>query len=93
MSAPVTGCVPRPEDGKDEIEKLAITRALEYMGIAPGAPLTALPIDRVFVGSCTNGRLEDLRDAASVIKGHKVSPRVHMMVVPGSRVGEGAGRA
>jgi 3-isopropylmalate/(R)-2-methylmalate dehydratase large subunit len=84
MSAPVTGSVPRPEDGKDEIEKLAITRALEYMGITAGSPLTALPIDRVFVGSCTNGRLEDLRDAAKVIKGHKVSPRVHMMVVPGS---------
>ena len=54
------------------------------MGITAGSALTALPIDRVFVGSCTNGRLEDLRDAAKVIKGHKVSPRVHMMVVPGS---------
>jgi 3-isopropylmalate/(R)-2-methylmalate dehydratase large subunit len=84
MSAPVTGSAPRPEDGKDEIEKLAISRALEYMGIAPGEPLTELTIDRVFVGSCTNGRLEDLRAAAKVIKGHKVNPKVHMMVVPGS---------
>jgi 3-isopropylmalate/(R)-2-methylmalate dehydratase large subunit len=84
MSAPVTGAAPRPEDGKDELEQLAITRALEYMGIAPGEPLTELSIDRVFVGSCTNGRLEDLRNAARVIKGHKVSPKVRMMVVPGS---------
>jgi 3-isopropylmalate/(R)-2-methylmalate dehydratase large subunit len=84
MSAPVSGSAPRPEDGKDEIEKLAITRALEYMGIAPGEALTALSVSRVFVGSCTNGRLEDLRDAARVIKGHKVSPTVQMMVVPGS---------
>jgi 3-isopropylmalate/(R)-2-methylmalate dehydratase large subunit len=84
MSAPVGATAPRPEDGRDEIEKIAITRALEYMGIAPGELLTALPIDRVFVGSCTNGRLEDLRNAARVIKGHKVSPKVQMMVVPGS---------
>jgi 3-isopropylmalate/(R)-2-methylmalate dehydratase large subunit len=84
MSAPVTGSAPRPEDGKDEIEKLAISRALEYMGIAPGEALTSLAIDRVFVGSCTNGRLEDLRAAARVIKGHKVNPKVQMMVVPGS---------
>lgn len=84
MSVPVNGTAPRPEDGKDEIEKIAITRALEYMGIAPGEPMTELAIDRVFVGSCTNGRLEDLRTAAKVIKGHKVNPKVLMMVVPGS---------
>ncbi len=84
MSLPVGGKAPRPEDGKDEIEKIAITRALEYMGIAPGEPLTELAIDRVFVGSCTNGRLEDLRTAAKVIKGHKVNSKVLMMVVPGS---------
>jgi len=84
MSLPVGGTAPRPEDGKDEIEKIAITRALEYMGIAPGEPLTELTVDRVFVGSCTNGRLEDLRTAAKVIKGHKVNPKVLMMVVPGS---------
>jgi 3-isopropylmalate/(R)-2-methylmalate dehydratase large subunit len=84
MSAPVTGSAPRPEDGKNEIEKLSITRALEYMDIAPGQPLTALSVDRVFVGSCTNGRLEDLRNAARVIKGHHVSPHVQMLVVPGS---------
>ena len=84
MSAPISGSVPRPEEAKNEIEKLSIERALEYMGIEPGQPMTSLPIDRVFIGSCTNGRIEDLREAARVIKGHHVSPRVHMMVVPGS---------
>jgi len=84
MSAPVTGSVPRPEDGRDEIEKDAITRALEYMGIAPGEAISKLVVDRVFVGSCTNGRLEDLRAAARVINGHKISPKVQMLVVPGS---------
>jgi 3-isopropylmalate/(R)-2-methylmalate dehydratase large subunit len=84
MSAPVNGRAPRPADGRDDTEKLAIARALEYMGIEPGQLLTALPIDRVFVGSCTNGRLEDLRSAARVLKGYKVSPAVQMLVVPGS---------
>ncbi len=84
MSAPVGASAPRPEDGKDETEKLAIARALEYMGIEPGQLLSALAIDRVFVGSCTNGRLEDLRAAARVLKGYKISPAVQMLVVPGS---------
>jgi len=84
MSVPVSGSAPRPEDAKDETEKLAIGRALEYMGIAPGEPLAALAIDRVFIGSCTNGRLEDLRAAARVLKGYKISPAVQMLVVPGS---------
>jgi len=84
MSAPVNASAPRPEDGKDETEKLAIARALEYMGIEPGQRLNALAIDRVFVGSCTNGRLEDLRAAARVLKGYKISPAVQMLVVPGS---------
>jgi 3-isopropylmalate/(R)-2-methylmalate dehydratase large subunit len=95
MSAPVTGRAPRPEEGKNEIEKLAIAKALEYMGIAPGEALTALAVDRVFVGSCTNGRLEDLRNAARVLKGHKVSSKVQMLVVPGSeavkKLAEGEG--
>jgi 3-isopropylmalate/(R)-2-methylmalate dehydratase large subunit len=84
MSAGVSGHAPRPEDGRDEAERQSITRALEYMAIAPGAPLASLAVDRVFVGSCTNGRLEDLRAAARVIRGHKVNPKVQMMVVPGS---------
>jgi len=86
MSAPIGGNVPRPEDGEDEIEKHSIARALEYMGIEAGQPMTALNVDRVFIGSCTNGRIEDLRDAARVIRGHKVNPKVQMMVVPGSHM-------
>ena len=84
MSAPVSGTVPRMEDARDEVEKLAFARAYEYMGITPGAPLNSLTVDCVFVGSCTNGRLEDLRAAARVLKGHKISSKVRMMVVPGS---------
>jgi 3-isopropylmalate/(R)-2-methylmalate dehydratase large subunit len=84
MSAPIGGSAPRPEDAQDEIERHSIERALEYMGIQPGQALASLNVDRVFIGSCTNGRIEDLRDAARVIKGHKVNPHVQMMVVPGS---------
>jgi 3-isopropylmalate/(R)-2-methylmalate dehydratase large subunit len=84
MSAPVSGDVPRPEDGRDEAERQAIGRALEYMAIEAGAAIDSIAIDRVFVGSCTNGRLEDLRSAARVLKGYKVSGSVRMMVVPGS---------
>jgi 3-isopropylmalate/(R)-2-methylmalate dehydratase large subunit len=84
MSVPITGNAPRPQDGKDEVEKLAIANALQYMGITAGEPLTALTVDRVFIGSCTNGRIEDLRNAARVVKGHKVSSKVQMLVVPGS---------
>jgi 3-isopropylmalate/(R)-2-methylmalate dehydratase large subunit len=84
MSAPVSGRAPRPEEGRNEVEKLSILRALEYMGIAPGTAICELDVDRVFVGSCTNGRLEDLRSAARVLKGHKISSKVRMMVVPGS---------
>jgi 3-isopropylmalate/(R)-2-methylmalate dehydratase large subunit len=54
------------------------------MGLEPGTPLSGIPVDRIFIGSCTNGRIEDLRAAANVIKGRKVSPKVHAMVVPGS---------
>ena len=61
-----------------------MTRALEYMALSPGTPMTEVAIDRVFIGSCTNARLEDLRAAAQVARGHHVSPRVHAMVVPGS---------
>ena len=86
MSAPISGFVPRPEEGRDEVERLGISRALEYMDIPGGTPIAELKVDRVFVGSCTNGRLEDLRAAASIISGHHVSPNVQMMVVPGSEL-------
>jgi 3-isopropylmalate/(R)-2-methylmalate dehydratase large subunit len=84
MVVPVTGHVPDPAASRDDREREAMTRALDYMALAPGTPMTAVPIDRVFIGSCTNARLEDLRAAARVARGHGVSPRVHAMVVPGS---------
>ena len=80
---PITGVVPAPEDfkgGKVEAAK----RALDYMGLTPGMPLTDIKIDAVFVGSCTNGRIEDLREVAKILKGKKVAEGVRMMIVPGS---------
>jgi 3-isopropylmalate/(R)-2-methylmalate dehydratase large subunit len=78
--------VPDPEEFVDETERNAARRALEYMGLEAGTPLKEVPVDVVFVGSCTNGRLEDLRAAAEVIRGHSVHEGVRMMVVPGSAV-------
>jgi 3-isopropylmalate/(R)-2-methylmalate dehydratase large subunit len=82
--APVTSSVPNPRELADDNERKSAASALEYMGLKPGTPLTALEIDRVFIGSCTNSRIEDLRAAAAVIRGHHVATRVHAMVVPGS---------
>ena len=80
---PITARVPAPADFKGgKVE--AAQRSLEYMGLTPGTPLTEVKIDAVFVGSCTNGRIEDLRAAAEVLKGRKVAQGVRMMVVPGS---------
>ena len=84
MVAPITGEVPSPDDYENPSDRRAIERALEYMGLTPGAPLQSLTLDKVFIGSCTNGRIEDLRAAASVAKGGRVSASVHAMVVPGS---------
>ena len=84
MVLPVTGQVPDPSGAPDEVTRTNIKNALEYMGIAPGTPLENLKVDRVFIGSCTNGRIEDLRQAASIIRGRKVSSHVSAMVVPGS---------
>ena len=85
MVTDVTGCVPDPESFGDEAAKSAGRRALEYMGLAPGIPIQDIKIDRVFIGSCTNSRLEDLRMAAKMVHGKKVAPGVHAMVVPGSQ--------
>ena len=85
MVAPVTATVPDPASAATEIERKGFERALEYMGLQPHTPLDAIPIDRVFIGSCTNGRLEDLRAAARMAAGHKVAARVSAMVVPGSQ--------
>ena len=85
MVKDITGRVPRPSDFPTEAEQGAAARALEYMGLAPGTPLEGLPIDRVFLGSCTNARIEDLRVAARVVRGHRVAPHVRALVVPGSQ--------
>jgi len=82
--APIDGVVPNPADAKDDAQKAAWQRSLDYMELTPGTPLDGLKIDRVFIGSCTNGRIEDLRAAAAIAKGRKVAEGVGAMVVPGS---------
>ena len=82
--APVTGRVPDPAKAGDETERKTVANALAYMGLEAGEAITDLKLDRVFIGSCTNSRIEDLRAAAAVAKGHKVSGHVGAMVVPGS---------
>ena len=81
---PLSSNVPDPETFSGENEKAAAQRAIEYMGLTPGTPLREISVDTVFLGSCTNGRIEDLRAAAAIIKGRKVAPGVRMLVVPGS---------
>lgn len=76
--------VPHPDDFTDETLRVAAQRALEYMDLTPGTPMREIPVDAVFLGSCTNGRIEDLRAAASVLKGRTKAPGVRMLVVPGS---------
>jgi 3-isopropylmalate/(R)-2-methylmalate dehydratase large subunit len=80
----VTGVVPDPDDIADENKRSSKWRALDYMGLKPGTPITDIAIERVFLGSCTNGRIEDLRAAAAMVAGRKVAPGVNAMVVPGS---------
>ncbi len=82
--ATVTGNVPDPEKEKDEERKSAMKRSLEYMGLEANKKISEIKIDKVFIGSCTNGRIEDLRNAAKIAKGKKVSKTVSAMVVPGS---------
>ncbi len=88
MTVDVTGSVPFPEEyakGNTEEEKAAV-KALQYMNLKPGTPVTDIYVDRVFIGSCTNSRLEDLIEASKVVKGKKVSSKVRAMVVPGSQL-------
>jgi 3-isopropylmalate/(R)-2-methylmalate dehydratase large subunit len=85
MVADITARVPDPAEFASPAEREAAARALEYMGLNPGTPLEGIPIDRVFLGSCTNARIEDLRAAASVIRGRHVATSVRAMVVPGSQ--------
>jgi len=82
--ATVTGQVPDPANVVDEGKRAAMARSLAYMGLEPGTKITDIALDRVFIGSCTNGRIEDLRAAANIVNGHRASDRVSAMVVPGS---------
>ncbi|HEY5987577.1 MAG TPA: 3-isopropylmalate dehydratase large subunit [Streptosporangiaceae bacterium] len=84
QAAPLASAVPDPASLTDPGARASAERALAYMDLAPGTPLTSIAVDTVFVGSCTNGRLEDLRDAAEVLRGKRVAPSVRMLVVPGS---------
>ena len=84
MVAPISGRVPDPNSFQEESERESAARALQYMDLKPGMPIQDIKIDRIFVGACTNARLEDLRAAAEVVKGRKVHPDVYAMVVPGS---------
>jgi 3-isopropylmalate/(R)-2-methylmalate dehydratase large subunit len=81
---PITDMIPDPANAPDENRREAWTRSLAYMGLTPGTRLVDVPIDRVFIGSCTNGRIEDLRAAAEIARGRKVASTVSAMVVPGS---------
>ena len=81
---PLGGSVPAPEDFDSEVEQATAKRALEYMDLTPGTPMRDITVDTVFLGSCTNGRIEDLRLAASVLKGQKKADSIRMLVVPGS---------
>lgn len=85
MGIPVNGRVPSLEDANNALQKTALEKALSYMGLQPGQPLLGHPVDVVFIGSCTNGRLPDLRIAASFLIGRKVAPGVRVLVVPGSQ--------
>jgi 3-isopropylmalate/(R)-2-methylmalate dehydratase large subunit len=81
---PLTSSVPDPADANDGVERAAIEQALSYMDLTPGMPLREIEVNTVFLGSCTNGRIEDLRAAAQVLRGHRVAPGVRLLVVPGS---------
>ena len=83
---PITGTVPNPADVEDEAARAQMVRMLDYMALTPGEKLTDIPVDVVFIGSCTNGRLPDLRAAAAVARGRHVAPGVRAMVVPGSGI-------
>ena len=82
----INGRIPDPADAADDAKKASMERALEYMGLTPGTPIQDVAVDRVFIGSCTNGRIEDLRAVAKVVEGHRVSESVDAMVVPGSGI-------
>ena len=84
QGVPLSACVPSPEDFTDENKRAAAKRALEYMDLQAGTPMRDIAVNTVFIGSCTNGRIEDLRAAAGVLKGRRKADGVRVMVVPGS---------
>jgi len=85
MVAPIDECVPNPADEPDAVKRASMERALEYMALSPGVPLTTIRPDKIFIGSCTNARIEDLRAAAAVLQGKRIAPRImQALVVPGS---------
>ena len=85
QGVPLSQSVPSPDDFEDENDKVTATRALEYMGLEAGTPMKEIPVDVVFLGSCTNSRIEDLRAAADIVRGRTIAENVRMMVVPGSQ--------
>jgi 3-isopropylmalate/(R)-2-methylmalate dehydratase large subunit len=85
MGIPVTDTIPDPEKLNNAAQAGAVRKALSYMGLQPGRPILGQPIDVAFIGSCTNGRISDLRQAAQILRGRKVHPRVRLLVVPGSQ--------
>lgn len=85
MGMAITGMIPSPANAADESERLTLTKALQYMGLQPNQPLLGHAVDVVFLGSCTNARITDLRAAAQLIQGHQVAANVRMLVVPGSQ--------
>jgi 3-isopropylmalate/(R)-2-methylmalate dehydratase large subunit len=85
MGIAITDRVPDPAQRRDGSERLALEKTLKYMDLRPGEPLLGKPVDVVFIGSCTNSRMTDLQQAASLLKGRKVAPGVRVLVVPGSQ--------
>ncbi len=93
MGGPVTGTVPRLEDMEGPQQRQDLIQALDYMGLSPGQPMEGQKVDIVFIGSCTNSRLEDLQAAAKIVKGQKVADHVEALVVPGSKAVKAAAEA
>jgi 3-isopropylmalate/(R)-2-methylmalate dehydratase large subunit len=84
QGVPLSGVVPSPDDFAEAGDQVATAKALEYMGLTAGTPMREVKVDTVFVGSCTNGRIEDLRTAAAILAGHRVASDTRLLVVPGS---------
>jgi 3-isopropylmalate/(R)-2-methylmalate dehydratase large subunit len=85
QGVPVTGRIPTPQELEDPAERRSLLAAMEYMGLKPGQAMAGQPVDIVFIGSCTNGRIEDLREAAGIVKGKRVAGNIEAIVVPGSK--------